>query len=421
MRVEAGIERREAPWARAAWIWLALSLCAGCGQVTVADEGQDAVPTEGDGSASDAGVDTADSGASDGATVADVAPDSDSVHGGGHGEDSTPADTVSADTADTADAGTPADALDDKAPKAGQALLVFDLSNAPGTAAAWRKATLNVFQSATPGPGKAYVWWAVAGDGSLSRVAVLPYEDLPYKADFSVSAPVPDDPKVQPLEGARGARVTWEDETTAVTASKPIGPVVWQGEWPSGVWVHLVHSLASKALGQPGYLQDGSMIGNYVETQRLAALAAFQSAKPLLAKAAVERAANALLGKAAAADHDGDGKVAFDAPLTMGMQGEDSPLAHGRKHIGFAAAAWPGGGVPKGHAFELGKLLIDGEVDDYAAEVKTALPKLIAFANGKVNDFKAVDLALQGLHTQLGQVLQAGIQVATLPIVSNTP
>ncbi len=410
MRCMAGMARLGAPRVRSAWMVLWIGLCAGCGQVNVVNEGEDDAPAQND-SDEERGLD-----------AADAEPDSGGV--GTDGEEHTAEDSLHGDsdaTVDAEDTGANVKPVDDNAPKDGQAVLVFDLSSPAGTPAAWRKLTLNVFQSASPGPGKVYVWWAVAGDGSLSRVAALPYEDIPYKSDFTVTVPPPDDLKAQPLEGMRGARVTWEDEVSAASATEPAGPTVWQGEWPTGVWVHLVHSLAAKAPGQPGYLQDGSAIANYVEAQRVVALQGFQAAKPLLARAAIERAANAILGKAAAADHDSDGKVDFDAPLPTGLQGEDSPFAHGRKHIGFAAAAWPSGGVPQGHSLEVGKILIDAEVEEYATSVQAALPKLIAFANGKQPDFKAVDMALQGMHKQLGQVLQAGVQVATLPVVPKSP
>ena len=212
--------------------------------------------------------------------------------------------------------------------------------------------------------------------------------------------------------------MTLESEVDASTATAPKGPIVWQASWAKGVWVHLVHSLAAKPEGGAGYLQEASIIGNYVEAQRVAALAAFKTGDIKSARAAVERAYNALVGVANAKDIDFDGKAVVEAPIKIGLQdAATSPLAHGVKHIGFAQAAWPGGKPPEGHPFAVGFALLASSADSFTFELAKTVGTLETFAASSTGNFKDSDTSLQTLHSLLNDAMSSAVKVASLPIV----
>ncbi len=392
---------------------------AACGNVTIEDA--DVASQDAAGNDDAAGTD---------ATVADSTAGSDDAGTDATGDDTVGADTAGADTTGTDTTGTDTTVADGTTTDAtdtttgptfaGQALLVFDQDStlAGGKPVSWRKTLLHVFGSAQPPSGHAYVWWIrVAADDSLKRVAVLPYEDVPYVADFTAAMPIPSDVKEQPIQLYIGASVTLETEVDASTATAPKGPVVWEASWVKGVWVHLVHSLAAKPEGGAGYLQEASIIANYVEAQRQAGLAAFKTGDIKGARAAVERAFNALVGVANAKDIDFDGKAVVEAPIKGGLKDEStSPLAHGVKHIGFAQAAWPGGKPPAEHPFAVGFGLLQTSSKSYATELEKALGTLETFAAGQSTNFKDSDTSMQALHAVMGDVMNSAVKVATLPV-----
>ena len=182
-----------ARWLSALWLvalWPGAALvAAGCGNVTIEDvdvaASNDGANLDtnagGDGTTADSGGSTGDAGTGDAGT-----------------EDTGTGDTGTGDMG-TGDTGTGDTATEDTTtgPKfTGEALLVFDQDStlASGNPVSWRKTLLHVFGSAKPPVEFAYVWWArVAADDSLKRVALLPYEDVPYVPDFTAAMPIPTD------------------------------------------------------------------------------------------------------------------------------------------------------------------------------------------------------------------------------------
>ena len=396
--------------------WLAL-LClaallgtAACGNVTI----EDADVAAEDGTASDGttGNDSAGGGDTSGADVSADTSGSDDTAADSSPDDATVADSAGSDSAGSDTTTGPT--------FTGQVLLVFDQDSnlASSKPVGWRKVMLHVFGSTKPPAERAYVWWMrVAADASFKKIAVLPYEDVPYVADFSAAMPIPSDVKEQPLQQFIGATITLETEADATTATAPKGPTVWQASWAKGVWVHLVHSLAASPEGGPGYLQDASILAHYVEAQRVAALNAFKSGDAKGARAGVERAFNALVGVANAKDIDLDGKAVVEAPIKGGLKDEaTSMLAHGLKHVSFAQAAWPGGKPPAEHPFAVGFGLLQSSTKSYATELGKALGELETFASGQETNFKGSDTSLQSLHSVMNDVMNSAVKVATLPL-----
>lgn len=367
-------------------MWAVVALL-GCGEVTIAEGGGDDAVSDATGGGNDA---TAADGAtsSDGAT-GDTASDASAADATADGAGDAGADTGGGITV------------------TGQGELSFET---PGNAASYTKVVLRMFQTSAPPVGKVYVLWLVQADDSRKFGAVLPYEDIPYKADFTVSV-ASAAAGADPLLTTVGGEVTLEDEVGAGKLTAPKGKVLYNGGLPKPAWVHVVHTLAAKPEGGKGYLQDADAIVANVDGHREAAKAAFIGGKPKDAVKEAEAAHNALVGKAAAVDLDGDGFKTHDAPMAGGLKAPETSLHHAAKHIGFAKNAAPELG--KGSNLFVGGGLLDGAVTAFDGALNKALPELEAFAKGTNKDFKAADDAMGALRKSMNDAIAAGRKIAT--------
>lgn len=382
VRAGTGIGQIAALWAMVALL--------GCGEVTIAEGGDDAVSD-----ATGGGNDTA---GADGSTAADGATGD--ATGDAGGTDATP----DAGTDGGADAGADTGG---GVTVTGQGELAFET---PAAAANYTKVVLRMFQTSAPPIGKVYVLWLVQADDSRTFGAVLPYEDIPYKPDFTVSVAATA-AGADPLLTTVGGEVTLEDEIGASKLTAPKGKVLYVGGLPKPAWVHVVHSLAAKPEGGKGYLQDADAIVANVDGHREAAKAAFIGGKPKLAVKEAEAAHNALVGKAAAVDLDGDGFKTHDAAMAGGLKAPETSLHHAAKHIGFAKNAAPALG--KGSNLFVGGSLLDGAVTAFDGALDKALPELEGFAKGSNKDFKAADDAMGAMRKSMNDAIAAGRKIAT--------
>jgi hypothetical protein len=389
------VRRKQMGWIGA--LVAAAVLASACEEVTIA-------PAGGSDGASGDGEAVSDSGSGDvkgDGTAGGDATGGDATGGETTGGDATGSDATGGD-ASPGDAGT-------KPTVTGEGLFAFE--SAPGPAN-FRVPTLYMFQTTAPPSGHAYVLWLLAADGSLTHGAVLPYEDVPYKEDFTVKLQPPSDPKAEPIETTIGAVVTLETEVDAATATKPAGPEVYRGEHAKGAWVHIVHTLAAKTPGSTGYLQDADAIVGNVEQHRVKALAAFKGGDSKAARAHVEFAHNALVGKANGSDIDGDGKVAFDAPLASGLEAPETSLNHAVKHAVFAKEGDPNS--PADGPLKTGVIALQAAAEQTSKACETAKKEMFAFAKGVSVDFKNADVAMQAVRTGMNSAIAAGRKLSNV-------
>ncbi|MEY3014089.1 MAG: hypothetical protein RIT45_2824 [Pseudomonadota bacterium] len=369
-------------------------LAGGCGEVTIADGTEDgASASDGSGGGGDDAV-------------------ADSSGGDTSGGDTGGGDTGGGDTSggDTSGGDATADADPGFVP-AGQGEMGFEAKPGPANFA---KVVLRMFQTKQPPIGKVFVFWLVQADDGRKFGGVLPYEDIPYKADFTLEVPstlAGDDP----LPSTVGGEITLEDEIGAGKLTAPTGQVLYTGKLPAPAWVHVVHSLAAKPEGGKGYLQDADSIVANVDGHREAAKAAFVAGKPKDAVKEAEAAHNALVGKSAAVDLDGDGFKTFDAPFAGGLKAPETSLHHAVKHIGFAQAAAPELG--KDANLNLGAAALSNAAGNFDKGLPTALDALEAFADGTNKDFKDADTAMQALRKSMNDALAAGRKIAAIPLL----
>ena len=288
-------------------LFAAAAVLSACGEVAIAPvSGGNNTST--DGAATDAAVaDTAADGNGVDSTAADTGTGdagNDMAGNDTAGNDTAGNDTAGNDTATNDSAGDTAtnDSAGDTTTGpvvTGQGLFTFESEPGPAN---FRLPTLYMFQTTAPPSGHAYVLWQQKAGGGLTHSGILPYEDVPYKADFTVKLPPPTAAGEEPIEAIFGATITLESELDAAIAAAPKGPVVYEGHHAPAAWVHIVHVLTAKSPGQTGYLQDADAIVANVEKHRVAALDCVVSGPTKCAAIQVEFAHNALVGKAKAVD-----------------------------------------------------------------------------------------------------------------------
>ena len=274
---------------------------------------------------------------------------------------------------------------------------------------------LVMIETTKPEIGKVYVWWMRTPKGKAANFGVLPYEDQPYKPDFTVTVGDPGDGSPPHIANFNGAFITYEDELDADKLKAPVGPLVWSAEQAVPAWSHVNHVLTEWE-GNPGLIQQANGIIGALKAEFDLAKEALKAKKPKLARMHVENMHTLLIGEDDAKDLPGEGDLKVGlSPFKGGLANAKSPLREAVKHAGFAKDVLIAIKADA-HKVEEGYVKMNDASAAFNAKVVSSLDSMDTFAAGAVADFKDVNEAATNLLSNAKKAVTASVILSRIEL-----